>query len=190
MKVAIFLADGFEDCEGLIVIDMLRRASVSIDMISMNDNLTVTTSHQVKIQGEKLYQDVDVKDYDVIVLPGGKVGTKNLESCESLKKAVVEHYKQGKLTCAICAAPSIFGHLGLLEGKKYTCFPEFDGNYGGSYQLELAVSDGNIITGRGMGATIEFAHQILEHIVDQKTLDKLEYGMQYEKSFRTLKKPE
>ena len=183
-KCAIFLADGFETCEGLIVIDLLRRAGITIDMISMNDDLTVTTSQKVVLQAEKLYKDMDAKDYDVLILPGGKVGTANLEACDSLKKALKEHFEDGKLTCAICAAPSIFGHLGMLEGKKYTCFPDFDGNYGGFYQQELAVSDGNLITGRGMGATLEFAREILKQLIDEEALKKVQHGIQYEHTFR------
>ena len=128
-KCAIFLADGFETCEGLIVIDLLRRAGIHIDMISMNETLTVTTSQNVVLQAEKRYADIDPEDYDVLILPGGKVGTKNLESVDSLKEAIKMHYSEGKLTCAICAAPSIFGHLGMLKGKRYTCFPDFDGVY-------------------------------------------------------------
>lgn len=183
-KCAIFLADGFETCEGLITVDLLRRAKVTVDLISMNDTLTVTTSQSVVLQAEKLYSEVNPDEYDVLILPGGKVGTKNLEACDSLKEAVKKHFEEGKLTCAICAAPSIFGHLGMLEGKSYTCFPDFDGEYGGSYQQELAVRDGNLITGRGMGATIEFARLILKQLISEEELKKVQHGMQYEHSFR------
>ncbi len=183
-KCAIFLADGFETCEGLIVIDLLRRAGITIDMISMNDTLSVTTSQNVVLNAEKLYKDVNASDYDVLILPGGKVGTKNLEACESLKKSLKEHFESGKLTCAICAAPSIFGHLGMLEGKKYTCFPDFDDEYGGTYQQELAVTDGNLITARGMGATLEFAREILKQLIDEDGMKKVQHGIQYEHTFR------
>lgn len=190
-KCAIFLADGFEDCEGMITIDILRRGRVSIDTVSMNDSLQVHTSHGVTLQADKLFKDVNTEDYDVLILPGGKVGTANLEKNERLKEALVKHCENGKLTCAICAAPSILGHLGLLKGKNYTCFPEFeDKSYGGQYQMELAVKDGNIITARGMGATIEFARLILKQLVSDEMMRKVEYGMQYEHSFRTLRKPE
>ncbi len=186
MKCAIFLADGFETCEGLITVDILRRGGITIDTISMNDDLTVTTSHNVKLFAEKKYADIRAKDYDVLIMPGGKLGTKNLEANEQLKADFKEHLNAGKLTCAICAAPSILGHMGLLKDRKYTCFPSFDGAYGGAYQMELAVKDGNLITGRGMGATIEFARTILRELTDEETMKKVEYGMQYEHSFRTL----
>ena len=183
-KCAIFLADGFETCEGLIVIDLLRRAGITIDMISMNDTLSVKTSQNVVLNAEKLYKDVNASDYDVLILPGGKVGTKNLEACESLKDSLKKHFESGKLTCAICAAPSIFGHLGMLEGKKYTCFPDFDDEYGGTYQKELAVTDGNLITARGMGATLEFAREILKQLIDEDGMKKVQHGIQYEHTFR------
>lgn len=190
MSAAIFLADGFEDSEGLITIDMFRRAKVHIDTISMNADLTVHTSHNITLMADRNYADTDLDTYDILILPGGKRGTKNLEACASLKNALIKHFKKGRWTCAICAAPSIFGHLGILQGKKYTCFPEFDGDYGGLYQNELAVKDGNVITARGMGATVEFARMILAEIIDPDMMRKLEYGMQYEHTFRTLKKPE
>ena len=118
--------------------------------------------------------------------------TENLEKSEELKQYLVSWNQQGKLIAAICAAPSIFGHLGLLKGKHYTCFPDFySADYEGIYEMELSVVDGNIITGRGMGATIEFARNLIKALCDEETLQKTEYGMQYEHSFRRLtKKPE
>lgn len=185
MKCAIFLADGFETCEGLITVDMLRRASITIDMISMNDTLEVTTSQGVRLFAEKLFSEIDPADYDVLIMPGGKLGTANLEASEPLKAAFRAHYEKGALTCAICAAPSILGHMGILKEKKYTCFPSFnEEGFGGEYQMELAVTDGNLITGRGMGATIEFARHIIMKTCDETALAKVEAGMQYEHSFR------
>lgn len=185
MRCAIFLADGFETCEGLIVVDLLRRAGLTIDTVSMNETNEVTTSHSIQLKTDRVYKDTDASSYDVLILPGGKQGTANLEACDSLKEALRAHYEAGKLTCAICAAPSIFGHMGLLKGKKYTCFPTFDDpSYGGEYQMELAVTDGNLVTGRGMGATIEFARQILMQLVDEEVLKTVQNGIQYEHTFR------
>ena len=111
-----------KQCEGLIVIDLLRRAGIHIDMISMNETLTVTTSQNVVLQAEKRYTDIDPEDYDVLILPGGKVGTKNLESVDSLKEAIKMHYSEGKLTCAICAAPSIFWPFRYAERETLYMF--------------------------------------------------------------------
>lgn len=187
VKAALFLAEGFEDCEAMITVDMLRRGRVEIDTVSIADDPLVKSSHGVRMYADHCWKDIDTEDYDVLILPGGKLGTANLEAFEPLKEALRKHYDAGKLTCAICAAPSILGHMGILKGRKYTCFPSFDADYGGAYQMELAVTDGNVITGRGMGATIEFARRILMKIVDPQMLRHVEYGMQYEHSFREMK---
>lgn len=191
MRCAIFLAKGFEDCEGMITIDMLRRAGIPIDSVSITDDLIVETSHGVRLFADKIWKEIDPSGYDVLILPGGKVGTMNLDGFEPLKNALKAHFESGKLTCAICAAPSVLGHLGILNGRHYTSFPAFaSDSYGGIYETELAVEDGNVITGRGMGATIEFARLIIRRLTDDETMRRLEYGMQYEHSFRTLQKPE
>jgi 4-methyl-5(b-hydroxyethyl)-thiazole monophosphate biosynthesis len=191
MRCAIFLAKGFEDCEGLITIDMLRRAGIPVDSVSITDDLIVETSHGVRLFADKTWKEIDPSEYDVLILPGGKAGTMNLDAFEPLKNALKAHFERGKLTCAICAAPSVLGHLGILNGKHYTSFPDFASDaYGGIYEKELAVEDGNVITGRVMGATIEFARLIIRRLTDDAVMRKLEYGMQYEHSFRTLEKPE
>ncbi len=191
MRCAIFLAKGFEDCEALITIDMLRRAGIPVDSVSITDDSVVETSHSVRLYADKLWKEITPSDYDVLILPGGKAGTMNLDSFPPLKDALKAHFAAGKLTCAICAAPSVLGHLGILNGKHYTCFPSFASDaYGGVYEQELAVEDGCVITGRGMGATIEFARLIIRRLTDEETMQRLEYGMQYEHSFRNLKAPE
>ena len=183
MKCAIFMADGFETCEGLITVDLLCRAGLTIDMISMNETLTVTTSHQVKIQADKLFSEFQ-NEYDVMIFPGGKLGTQNLENNQKLVDLYETHFKAGKLSCAICAAPSILGHRGLLKDRKYTCYPTFDEpSFNGEYQQVLAVKDGNLITGRGMFATIDFALKIIETLCDKQTLENVKNGIQYEHSF-------
>lgn len=187
MRCAIVLATGFEDCEAMITIDILRRAKVSVDLVAEGNSLEVLTSHGVKVMAERLPKDTDLTGYDVLILPGGKLGTENLEADVRVRDAVVKQVESGKLMCAICAAPSILGHLGLLKGKNYTCFPGFaEEDFGGSYQMELAVQDGNLITGRGMGATIEFARLIVRNIAPD-ALDHVDYGIQYEHRFKSLK---
>lgn len=181
-KTVIFLADGFEDCEGLITVDMFRRAGLTIDTCSMNKTLKVHTSHGVTLLADKLFSELVPEDYDVMIFPGGKKGVENLEANEAVKAIYKKHLESGKLSGAICAAPSILGHLGLLKGKDYTVFPSFNGEYGGTYHNVAAITDGNLVTGRGMGATIEFARQLLMQLVDDATLRKVEYGMQYERS--------
>lgn len=188
-RFALLMAEGFEDCEALITVDMLRRGRLSIDTVSWKKDKAVCSSHGVVVQTDLSREEADLSSYDVLILPGGKKGTANLEADDEWKKCIRKHMEAGKRTCAICAAPSILGHMGLLKGRKYTCFPDFDDPaFGGSYQMELAVEDGNLITGRGMGATIEFARLILKNYLDEQAMDKVEYGIQYEHSFRRLAK--
>ncbi len=180
MKCAVFLADGFEECEGLITVDMLRRADIETVMISVSGRKEINGSHGIIVHADQLYEDADISSFDVLILPGGRVGKENLESFEPLLSVLKNHFESGKLTCAICAAPSIFGHLGILKGKDYTCFPSFDEEaFAGQYQKQPAVKDGNLITGRGMGATIEFASLIIRELKGEETLEKVKYGMQY-----------
>lgn len=189
MKAAIFLAEGFETCEGLITIDVLRRGKVQIDTYSITDSKQVRSSQNVVVQADDVLQNCKDEDYDVLILPGGKLGTKNLEENERICTMMKKHFDAGKLTCAICAAPSILGHLGILEGRRYTCFPDFnDSSYNGTYEMELAVQDGNVITGRGMGATVEFARTILRNLISEEEMMNVEWGMQYEHSFQELAK--
>jgi len=185
MKCAIFLANGFEDCEALVTIDMLRRADVEVDSVSITDDFLVQTSHGVRLYADRVWKQIDPSSYTALVLPGGKLGTENLRAFEPLKEAFLSHWQKERLTCAICAAPSLLGEWGILKGKRYTCFPEFrSADYGGEYQTELAVQDGNLITARGMGASIEFARLIVRDLTHESTLKKVEYGIQYEHSFR------
>lgn len=180
MKSLVFLADGFEECEALVTVDLLRRAGIHTDMVSISDHFTVHGSHGVDVSADLLLKDVDVSTYDVVVLPGGKVGTANLDKSDTVKAAVLAHYKAGKLTCAICAAPSVLGHLGILKDKYYTCFPSFhDESFGGKFMMVPAVADGNVVTGRGMSASLEFAREILKKLIPDSDLAKVEYGVQY-----------
>jgi len=178
MKVGIILAEGFEECEALIVVDMLRRANIMIDMIGLN-SIEVISSHNITIKSDLLLDDCDIDSYDGIILPGGKLGTSNLDNSEMVKKIVSEFLAEGKLVAAICAAPSILGKMGLLRNRNYTCFPTFDGEYGGTYNNVLAIEDGNLITGRGMGASIEFGRLLIRKLSDEETLSKVEEGIQY-----------
>lgn len=186
-KCALFLATGFEECEALITVDILRRADISIDTITIQrDSKLVTGSHHINVEADKLWDEFDIDAYDVLILPGGKVGTANLEAFTPLIETIEKHHAEGKLLAAICAAPSIYGHLGFLKDKKYTCFPTFDeASFAGSYQQELAVRDGSLITGRGMGATIEFARAIVKTI-NEGVIDSVDYGIQYEHRFKEL----
>ena len=164
-KVCVFFADGFEEIEALTVVDILRRANVDVDMVSITGEKKVTGSHNITVEMDKLIEEVDFEQTDMIVLPGGMPGTVNLEACEPLMEQVDAFYKAEKYIAAICAAPSIFGHRGMLQGKKACSNPGFESHLeGADVKKEPAVVAGHIITSRGMGTAISFGLAILEQL--------------------------
>lgn len=179
-KVCVFFGTGFEEIEALTVVDLLRRVEIDTDMVSVTGDLTVTSSHRIPVVTDKLISEVDFDEVDVIVLPGGMPGTKNLEACEALMEQVDAFVAAGKLVCAICAAPSILGHRGHLKGKRAIAFPGFEDQLTGAEVVkEPAVVDGQIITGRGMGCAVEFGLAIVEKLKGsqcrQALADKIVY---------------
>ena len=117
-KVAIFFGTGYEEIEALTVVDLCRRASIEVTMVSMTDECKVTGSHGITVEMDQLFEEVDFEALDMIVLPGGMPGTRNLEAHQGLMEQVDAFYQNGKYVAAICAAPSIFGHRGIVNGKK------------------------------------------------------------------------
>lgn len=179
-KVGIFMADGSEEIEGLTVVDILRRAGIEIEMISIMGKNQVTSSHKVTFMTDTTVEEADLNSYDAIVLPGGMPGTLNLGEDERVVKTIKEYAAAGKLVAAICAAPSVLGQNGLLEGKRATCYPGFEDKLTGATVVEEpAVTDGNIITGRGMGAAIEFALAIVAYLKGQEASDGMRAGIIY-----------
>ncbi len=168
MKVAVLLANGFETLEGLTVVDILRRAEVECNTFALEGN-EVSTSHKIKVKADKNIMDEEIKDYDVIVLPGGMPGSTNLRDNERVIELVKEFNNKKKWVCAICAGPIALGKAGITEGKNVTCYPGFEDQLGNcNYKDELVVVDGNIITGRGPAAAIPFAFEILSKISEEK----------------------
>lgn len=173
-KIAIFFATGFEEIEALTVVDILRRAGETVQMVSITREKRVTSSHDVTVEMDLLFSEVDFTTLDVLVLPGGMPGTKNLEAFAPLMEQVDAFVKAGKLVTAICAAPSILGHRGHLKGKKACSFPSFEDHLEGADVVkEPAVIDGNIITGRGMGAAIPFGLAILEKLQGKEAAEAM-----------------
>ena len=173
-KAAIFFATGYEEIEALTVVDILRRAGEEIEMVSVTEERTVTSSHGVTVTMDKVLSEVNFDETDVIVLPGGMPGTSNLEACSALMEQVDAFVKADKLVAAVCAAPSILGHRGHLKGKKACSFPDMESQLDGAdVKQEPAVIDGNIITGRGMGAAIPFGLAILEKLQGKETADAM-----------------
>ncbi len=164
-RAFIFFATGYEEIEALAVVDILRRAGVETLMVSVTGEQTVTSSHRVTVEMDTVLEEVDFDTADVLVLPGGMPGTKNLEACQPLMEQVDRFVAEGRIVAAICAAPSILGHRGHLQGRNACSFPDFEGHLTGAQVLrQPAVTDGNLITGRGMGAAVPFGLAILEKL--------------------------
>ena len=165
--VLLFLADGFEECEGLIVVDILRRAGISVTTASIMGREQVVSSHQIKIAADVLAEQVDPAQFDAVVLPGGIPGTPNLKACPLVTDACRSFFKSGKLVAAICAAPSILGALGLLQGKRATVYPGMEDTLAGAEHAPgEVVVDGNLITSRSMGTAIPFALTIAAYLLE------------------------
>lgn len=171
MKAVVFLADGFEECEGLIVVDILRRAGIETIMVSVMESLEVNSSRHIKITADVSAENIDLRGIDLIVLPGGRLGTDNLKKSGIVRTACIS-FAEKKLIAAICAAPSILDELGLLNGKKVTCHPDFEKNIkNGIITGDSVTVDGNIITGRGLGATFLFAFELVRVLCGDDKVD-------------------
>jgi 4-methyl-5(b-hydroxyethyl)-thiazole monophosphate biosynthesis len=179
-KIGIFMADGCEEIEGLTVVDITRRAGLEIETVSINGTKQVTSSHKVTFLTDTTKEEADFESYDAIVLPGGMPGTIHLGEDETVGRIIREFAASGKLVAAICAAPSVLGQAGLLQGKNATCHPGFEEKLtGASCSTDSVVTDGNIITSRGMGTAIPFALEIVRYFLDDAAVDKIKTGLVY-----------
>ncbi|MBQ9119386.1 MAG: DJ-1/PfpI family protein [Lachnospiraceae bacterium] len=181
-KIYLFLADGFEEIEGLAVVDLCRRAKLECITVSITDNTEITGSHGIRLYADRTFADGSLDDADMLVLPGGMPGTKHLLAHEGLKELLCRYAANQKYLAAICAAPSVLGNHGLLQGKKATCFPGFEEKLLGATALDApVVIDGNIITSRGFGTAIDFGLAIVETLLDTPTAAELAATIQYKK---------
>ena len=179
-KVYEFLANGFEDIEALAPVDILRRGGVEVVTVSITASLSVETAHGVTVEADCHIADTDLSDADLLVLPGGMPGASNLMESEDVCNALIEQAKTGKLIGAICAAPMVLGKLGLLEGKRATCYPGFEQYLDGATPTgELVTVDGNITTAKGPGAAMAFGYQLLSNFIAAEELEALKNGMIY-----------
>ena len=175
-----FLATGFEDIEALAPLDIIRRAGLEIKTVSITGEKIVYSAHGVGIEADALMEEVDLGAADMLLLPGGLPGSTNLDECAPLRQAILAHHVQGKPLAAICAAPMVYGHLGILQGVKATCYPGVEGHLQGAiYTSELVTKDGLFITGRGPAAAMEFGYVIAEHFLGEEAVAPLREGMIY-----------
>ena len=177
--IYLFLADGFEECEALAPLDILRRANVDIKTVGVSGEY-VTGSHGICIKADiKPFEVLLNDDLQGVILPGGLPGAVNLENDSNVQAAIDYAAENNRLVCAICAAPQILGHKNLLVGKKATCFPGFENElYGAEYIKTSTVKDGNFITACGAGAAFNFGFLILETVKNKEISDNLRKQMQ------------
>ena len=173
-KVNAFLQDGFETVEALAVVDVLRRAGMNVETISLMDGLEVKSAQNIIVKADKEFAGYDFADTDVFFLPGGP-GTKNYETKPEFINVIANAYKEGRLITAICAAPSVLGKMGLLKGRRATCFPGFENALEGG-RVE---TDGNVITRRGMGTSIDLGLEIIKVIEGEEKAQSIAKSIQY-----------
>lgn len=179
-KVYLFLANGFEEVEGLTVVDLLRRAGIECLTVSITGKIPVTSSHNIAIHADRLFEDGPLSDADMLVLPGGMPGTSSLLAHEGLRSLLLSYAADKKYIAAICAAPSVLGANGLLNGKRATCYPGFEQKLtGAAFSKDNVVIDGNIITSRGLGTAIEFALALITTLTDTHMATEVATSIQY-----------
>lgn len=160
-KVAVLLAEGFEEIEALTPVDILRRADIQCDTLGLS-SLEVTGSHAITVKADKVF-DGDLSVYDMVVLPGGLPGSEHLRDHTALIAALKEEAEKGKYVTAICAAPIVLEEAGLLEGKQFTCHPSKEEEIqAGSFVSDVVVVDGHIVTSRGAGTALAFAYKLVD----------------------------
>lgn len=176
----LFLAEGFEEIEALTVVDILRRAEVELETVSITDNQVVQGAHGIYVLADRILPAIDFDDATMIVLPGGLPGSTNLDACDTLREGIRQLYEAGKPLAAICAAPLVFGHMGILKDVKATCYPGVEDQLvGATCTGALVEKDGQFITGKGPAAAFEFGYAIAEMLVGKEKVDALRKGMIY-----------
>lgn len=178
-KIAVMLANGFEEVEGLTTVDLCRRAGIEVITTSISDTKAVTGSNGINVVADEVIANLDFDSLDMIILPGGMPGTLNLGKCEKLAEEL-KKFADTKKVGAICAAPSVLGGLGILNGKTATCYPGFEDKLVGANATTNNVEvDGNVITSRGVGTAIDFALAIITMLIDAETAADISAGIMY-----------
>ncbi|MDD6174435.1 MAG: DJ-1/PfpI family protein [Firmicutes bacterium] len=176
--IYVFLAPGFEEIEAVAVVDILRRAHLQVMTVGVPDRV-VRGSHGMVIAADLTAEEAGTDGLEMVILPGGMPGTLNLEHSQTVRAMIRFCAENNKKICAICAAPSVLGHMGLLRGKKATCFPGFENELEGAEFVRTPVCrDGDLITANGPGSAIPFALEIVAELCGKAQADALRAGMQ------------
>lgn len=161
-KVAVILANGFEEIEALTVVDVLRRANISCDMVGFEEQ--VTGSHDIQVKADHIF-DGDLSDYDLVVLPGGMPGSAHLRDNQALISQIKGFDQAGKKIAAICAAPIALHQAGVLQDKHFTCYDGVQEQItDGIYQKQIVVVDSNLTTSRGPSTALAFAYELVDQL--------------------------
>ncbi len=176
-KTMILLANGYEEIEALTVVDFLRRAEISIDLVSIIGKLETVSAHGVHILADKLIEEINPNEYDAVITPGGLPGSNVLAGNEKVKSLLQSFYGENKLIASICASPLALEAAGIAEKVKGTCYPGFEGQVHFKEFIEKpVVKDGNVITSRGPATTSYFALAIIEELAGKETAEKVKNG--------------
>lgn len=176
--IYMLLTDGFEDIEALETLDILRRAGLSAKTVGISSK-TVTSSHNVTVLSDLAFEETDFSDMRMLILPGGPGHTAFSES-DKVRALISSAYEKNIYIAAICASPSVIGKMGLLKGKRFTCFPGFEEMVlGGIFSGEKVVTDGQFITARGAGAASDFGFEIVTLLKGERIALELKKQMQY-----------
>ena len=184
-NVCVFLAEGFEEIEAITVVDVLRRAQLPVVTVAVGTGATsasnpptIAGAHGIPVTADTTIEQLDAASIEALVLPGGMPGTTNLEGNEKLRELLVQFAHDGKPIAAICAAPMVLGHLGILEGRRATIYPGMEDELVGATPIaEPAVTDGNITTGRGPATALPFALALVERFCGAEIAEGIAAGM-------------
>lgn len=181
-KVYAFLAEGLEEVECLAVVDVLRRSGVEVTLVSVGETKEIVGSHGIRLTADALFEETNPDQADILFLPGGMPGTKNLQAHQGLAEAIRKAAKQGRRIAAICAAPSILGTMGLLKGRTATCYPGFEDMLeGASYTSQGVITDGNITTSRGLGYTLALGLELIRLLQGPQQAERIREAVQYDR---------
>ena len=173
-KVALFLAHGTEEAEAVVTIDVLRRANLDLTTYSIEDTLELKGPHGINFKADDYLDNIKPYDFDLLFVPGGGTGVKRMKASKKLKKVLTEFYEAGGKLGAVCAGPTVLGEFGLLKDEKATCYPGTEANLHAKEYLDqdVVVSD-NVVTAKGLGASIPECLNIIELLVDKETADRV-----------------
>ena len=178
MKFLAIIFNGFEELEAMAPFALLRRAGADLTIAS--NNITVTGAHNLSLTDISPMNEINIDDYDVLIIPGG-AHYKYMQTSDFVSLLINEFHKNNKWICAICAAPTLLGNLGLLKGKNYTCFTSMNKDFGGNYTDNGVEVDGKLITAKSVAFSMDFAYKIIELTLGKEKLDNVKQKIYYEK---------